>query len=447
MCPPVRHRYAGESGANRAREGMLRLLRWQSARRLERTRRAGAAGAAEHGGARIPPDARILAVQPDNLGGALLTTAAYRLIKTALPTAYLTVLSGPWAEDVPRHCPAVDRVRTCRFPGFDRPAVASGRAFDPLARARQALRPYALLLSQAAAESDEGYDVAVNFHADFWWGAALIGLAGVPHRIGYAAPEAAAFLSRALPLDRLPVGKATAARPRPHVAEMHLAAAREVLALANRQAPVDFDGRMSYEPAADERGEAWRLWRTYDLDEASGVIAVHPAPGAAAKRWPAERFAWLIDHIAGRYGATAVVTGGPGDVDEARAIAAACRHRPVVLAGQTSVGVLAALLDRCKLVVGTDNGALHLASARGRPTLRLFGPTDAASWGAWPAGERGGPPAAHVVSARACAPCHRLDLPAWDASLMGGGAAYPCMAEITADQVIAAVEHLWPQLG
>ena len=49
-----------------------------------------------------------------------MTTAAYRLIKAALPTAYLTVLSGPWAADVPRHCPAVDRVLTCHFPGFDR---------------------------------------------------------------------------------------------------------------------------------------------------------------------------------------------------------------------------------------------------------------------------------------------------------------------------------------
>src|SRR5438874_487910 len=81
--------------------------------------------------------------------------------------------------------------------------------------------------------------------------------------------------------------------------------------------PPDFDGRMDYEPTAEERGEAWRLWRTYDLDEASAVVAVHPSPGAAVKRWPRERFAWLADHVAGRHAATVVITGGPGDVEEA----------------------------------------------------------------------------------------------------------------------------------
>jgi ADP-heptose:LPS heptosyltransferase len=204
---------------------------------------------------------------------------------------------------------------------------------------------------------------------------------------------------------------------------------------------------MFYEPTAAERADAWRLWRTYDLDEASAVVAVHPAPGAAAKRWPPERFAWVIDHLGGRFGATVAVTGGPGDVDEARAVAARCRRTPVVLAGQTSVGALAALFDRCTLVIGTDNGALHLASARGRPTLRLFGPTDQASWGAWPGPDQGGPPAVAVAAGIACAPCHRLDVPAWENASPGEGVAYPCMGDIAAGQVIAALERLWPRLG
>jgi heptosyltransferase-2/heptosyltransferase-3 len=228
---------------------------------------------------------------------------------------------------------------------------------------------------------------------------------------------------------------------------MHLALAREALALAAREVPPGLATGMSYEPAAVERAEAWRLWRTYDLDEASAVVAVHPAPGAAVKRWPPERFAWLIDHLAGRFGATVIVTGGPGDVAEARAVAAACHRQPVVLAGQTSVGVLAALLDRCRLVVGTDNGALHLASARGRPTLRLFGPTDHESWGAWPGEDLGGPPAAAVVSGIGCAPCHRLDVPPWDVAYPGDGVAYPCMGDLSAGQMITAIERLWPRLS
>src|SRR6266542_356220 len=438
MCPPVRARYAAEwAGPNRPRQLALRWLEWESNRRFNRR--------AAMGNPPLPPDARILAIQPDHLGGALLTTPAWRLIKEALPTAYLTVLAGPWAADVPEHCPPVDRVRICRFPGFDRATSSSrgGAAGNPVARVQHALTPYGLILDEARALAKEQFHAAIVFHADFWWGAALAALAAIPHRIGYATPDATPFLSRSLPLAALPVGKPDAPAARPHVAEQYVGLAQEILALANRPPHEGFDSAMRYQPTTEERGEAWRIWRTYDLDEAESVVAFHPAPGAPAKRWPPDRFAWVIDHVAGRFGATTVVTGGPNDVDEARAIAAACRRRPVVVAGQTTFGVQAALFDRCRLVVGTDNGALHLASARGVPNFRLFGPTSAASWGAW-SGSADTVPAAVLQSPRLCSPCHRLDLPAWEIASLGQGVAYPCMAEMTSDQVISALEALWP---
>ena len=43
-----------------------------------------------------------------------------------------------------------------------------------------------------------------------------------------------------------------------------------------------------------------------------------------------------------------------------------------------------------------------------------------------------------------CAPCHRLDLPPWEAvSGDGGEGAYPCMRDLTAEAVIAAAERVW----
>jgi heptosyltransferase-2 len=115
----------------------------------------------------------------------------------------------------------------------------------------------------------------------------------------------------------------------------------------------------------------------------------------------------------------------------------------VVLAGQTSFGVLAALIERCRAAIGTDNGAMHLATARGVPTLRLFGPVDPGTWGAWTGYGDGGPPAVTVAATLACAPCHRLDLPPWE----GGQGAYPCMLDVTVERVIEAVEALWSSTG
>ena len=183
--------------------------------------------------------------------------------------------------------------------------------------------------------------------------------------------------------------------------------------------------------------------RDNDLDEARAVLAIHPAPGGAPKRWSAERFAMLANHFAGRHGARVVITGGPDDLEEARAVAAACRLRPVVLAGQTSFGTLAALFERCRAVAGTDNGALHLATAMRVPTLRLFGPTDSRVWSGWTGELEANSTTVLIQSPRVCSPCHRLDVPDWRTIPGVQGDSYPCMADVPAAAVIALAEILW----
>lgn len=431
MCPPVRARYLADGQSHRARALIQRWLGWRA-----RSRMPGAPGP-------IPDNPRILAIQPDHLGGMLLTTPALRLLKAAWPQGEITVLAGPWAIDVPEHCQAVDRVLACPFPHFLRQAQPGGQTQPggPFSRAWRAFRPYQQLLETAATLETERYHLAIVFHTDFPWGAALSALAGIPHRLGYAAAEAAPFLSRSLPHPRPLIGAAGrgAVPAGRHVAALGLALAHEALALAGRSAPPTFSARMAYEPSSAERAEAHRLWGTHELQGATAVVAIHPAPGAPAKRWPPQRFALLGDHLAGRYDARVVITGGPGDIAEAEAVASASYRRPVVLAGRTTFGVLAALLERCRFAVGTDNGALHLATARGVPTLRLFGPVDPLTWGSW-----AGPSVDAVVApALACAPCHRLDLPPWEVAAHSAEVAYPCMRDVAVEQVIAAVEQLW----
>jgi ADP-heptose:LPS heptosyltransferase len=426
MCDPVRRRYAAGDAPNRLRELALKLLRWEAARQ--------APDGPLETPSPFPGDARILAIRLDNFGDALAASPAYRLLKQALPESQITVLAGPGADDAPRHCPAVSRVVICRHPAFDRGDPPTG----VLARLRRGWRPYSVLLDTAARLREERFHLAINFRPEFWWGAALAALCGIPRRLGYASAEGSPFLSDSLPARRRPVGLAARTEPAPHEVERNLELAQQVLRLAARPMPSSFDTRMVYEPTNEERSEAWRLWRAHDLDEARAVVAIHPEPGAPAKRWPAERFALVASHLAGYRRARVIITGGPADVGTAQRIAAACHGQPVVLAGRTSYGVLAALLERCRFAVGTDNGAMHLASARGVPHLRLFGPTDPVAWGPWPPPDSGSRQRVQQ-SPRPCAPCHRLDVPPW----AEGGEAYPCMADVRVDEVIASVEALW----
>ncbi|HET7768810.1 MAG TPA: glycosyltransferase family 9 protein, partial [Chloroflexota bacterium] len=331
--------------------------------------------------------------------------------------------------------PAVDRVRACRFPAFDRSLRRPGRMNEARARVIALLRAF----ETARALRGERFDAAVVLVADYW-AAAVTALAGIPVRAGLAGGGAQRFLTHVVEQPALPVGKLAPAEDVEHVAASQLRVARRLLSLSDREPAPTFDARTAYEPTAADRADAARLWRKHELEKASGVAVIHPTPGAAAKRWPNERFAIVADHLSGRLGATVMLTGGPDDVDDVRDIAARCVRKPIDLAGQTSFGALAALFDRARLAIGPDNGAMHLATARGLPALRLFGPTDAQVWGGW-AGDQPSPPS--LTSPRVCSPCHRLDLPDWGSVPGARGDVYPCLADLTVDAVIEAVEHLW----
>ncbi|MYW06114.1 glycosyltransferase family 9 protein, partial [Streptomyces sp. SID3343] len=134
----------------------------------------------------------------------------------------------------------------------------------------------------------------------------------------------------------------------------------------------------------------------------AGATIVHPGAAAAARRWPADRFAALVRALTLR-GHRVVVTGGPED--DALVERVACDAGSA--AGRTDVAELAALVASARLVVSGDTGVAHLASAFARPSVTLFGPTPPAEWGPpaagrhrvlWPAppGYRGDPHATTV---------------------------------------------------
>jgi heptosyltransferase III len=133
----------------------------------------------------------------------------------------------------------------------------------------------------------------------------------------------------------------------------------------------------SYKPGPEEALSAGELCSRLP----DRFLAVHPGSGSAAKNWPAERFAALVEAMAS--GERWLLVEGPAD----DAGAAPLRVLPgAVVARGRPLRELGAVLGRAGLYVGNDSGVTHLAAAWGAPTLALFGPTDPAVWG--PVGER-----------------------------------------------------------
>jgi len=110
-------------------------------------------------------------------------------------------------------------------------------------------------------------------------------------------------------------------------------------------------------------------------------VLVHPAAAFDTKQWPAEHFAALSRQLSAD-GMKVVVTAGPGEEPvlekvRSRGGGAAFFLPPLPLR------LFAAVTSLCRLYIGNDTGATHIAAALGRRIVVIFGSSDYRVWHPW----------------------------------------------------------------
>ena len=363
---------------------------------------------------------RILLIRPDHLGDLVLTTPVLHALKQHVPNAQITMMVGPWSSEIVARHPDIDHIQTCPFPGFQRVP-------------QKALAPYVLLMTVAKQLRRSQYDLAINLRPDFWWGAALVYLARIPRRIGYALEPGKPFLTETLPFH---------SPEHATVSNLRLvSAALEVLGHAPLEKPYSPERYpLQFIPSEEEQNRVTKRLSNEGIDAETPFVVIHPGTGAAVKLWRTEAWARCADtltkstlwpvplHI--------ILTGSGNERPMLEEIARDMASSAIIVTDAT-VGQLAALLGRAQLVLAVDNGPAHIAVAQGTPTVELFGPTDYRIFGPWGAEEK------HVVlaSTRRCPtcpaiPCGRLDFSSEELP------AHPCVRLISEQQVLAAIEKL-----
>ncbi len=100
------------------------------------------------------------------------------------------------------------------------------------------------------------------------------------------------------------------------------------------------------------------------------------------KAWSPTRFADLALRLLKTFPCSILLGGSSDEREIAETIKKEAQSLPIVLAGETTVRQYAAILQRCSLFIGNDNGPMHMASALGVPVVGLFGPSNPSSLGA-----------------------------------------------------------------
>jgi len=351
--------------------------------------------------------AHILIVRPDHLGDLLLTLPAITALRGAMPDARITFLVPIGLEAVPDHCPAVDQTDTAAFP----PLLAPLEQSDWDRRA----------VSEASGLRGH-FDLALLPRPDDPWSGALIGAAAIPIRLGYAAPRTRSSLTTALPV---PAHR--------HVARLALDLAAAAAARLGAPGAVNAGAGqpICFVPTPADEAEAVAALATMPARDMP--IVLHPGSGWPLKDWPTARWGELARALARRYHAPVLVVGTSREGAFVAAVEAASGGDARGLAGRLSLGGLAALQRRARLVIATDSGALHLAAAVGTPVVGLYGPADPVEFGPWCPPER-----QRIVRVQLpCSPCRTLIDPPCGATREPA-----CVTAITVDAVLTAAADL-----
>lgn len=124
---------------------------------------------------------------------------------------------------------------------------------------------------------------------------------------------------------------------------------------------------------AAERKIEEMLSRYRSLSQSEALIGVHPG-GKPSHRWPAGRFAEVINAISGKTKAKFVITGDADDTESAKAIMRLSGADIIDSTGKLTVAELTALIGRCNLYISNDTAAMHIAAVLKVPLIAIFGP-------------------------------------------------------------------------
>jgi lipopolysaccharide heptosyltransferase I len=348
------------------------------------------------------PARRILIIKPSSLGDIVHALPVLAALRERYPSAHIAWLVGRgFAELLDGH-PLLDEVIA-----FDR------SRFGRMWRSPRIAAEFARFVLRLRRQR---YELVVDLQGLFRSGF-LAWTSGAVRRVGFAAARELAwcfYTQRvACPPDAV------------HAVERNcrLAAALGLDAMPPRF-PLDVS-------PADTAAAHARLCSAAGRPVES-FIAVIPGARWETKRWPAERFAALVEQLAADGAGPCVLLGAADERAAADAVERSSRTPIVNLAGQTSLRELCAVLALARCVVCNDSGPMHLAAALGRPVVAVFGPTDP---------QRTGPysPAAHVIRhAIECAPCLERRCPLKH---------HDCMQQLPVDCVAAKVREALAAAG
>lgn len=334
----------------------------------------------------FPVPRKILFIRIDRLGDMVLSTPVFKAIKDKYPSSELCVLAAPVPAGLVECDPRVNKIYLWE----------PGKGVAALLRVIRELR-------------NAGFDLAIDPYFGPELKTAIIAfLSGAPFRAGYDIQGRGIFFN---------------IRTREDFGRLHFV--EEAFGVLKAAGIGDRTGgpELFFPPGAET--EARCILERSGVEEKDLLIAVHPGGYYHSQRWPAERFAGVIERLTTAHKARIMLIGSSSEAGVIEAVFSVLGEQAknkVFKAVDLKPGTLCALIRRSKLFIGNNSGPLHMAAALKVPSVSTMGPTDPVKWT---------PLGADQVVLRTNLPC---------AGCGKGSCRDGCMLDITVSAILAAAE-------
>ncbi|WP_409518745.1 glycosyltransferase family 9 protein [Paraburkholderia sp. LEh10] len=288
---------------------------------------------------------RIVVFRALQLGDMLCSVPALRALRRAAPHAHIALIGLPWAQTfIDRYSDLLDELIV--FPG------ATG--FPEQREDDSALPAFTHAMRERC------FDLAVQLHGSGAIANDIVCSFNARANAGFVQHDeiqrAGCFIEWP---DTL---------PEPH----------RYLALTHAMgAPFEADA-LSFDLTAADDDDYAALAAANGI-EAHRLVLVHPGAQLPSRRWPVARFAHVADSLAAD-GWQIAVTGTAAEAPLTAAVLGLMAAPALHLAGSTSLGSLAALVERARLVVCNDTGISHIAAAMRTPSVVIASGSDTRRW-------------------------------------------------------------------
>lgn len=188
-------------------------------------------------------------------------------------------------------------------------------------------------------------------------------LSGAKHRVGYDHPLRRHFYNKLIDNDETP-----------KYAAFSRLDALKILGIENCEVSLDFF-------ISDEaRLFAKKFFEESKIDPKNLLVSISPTSRRHFNRWSLKRYARLADWLISRFDARIILVWGPGEKGVVEQVEHLMEKNPILSWKTKNLFELGAILERCDLHIGNDNGTKHIAVAMGKPTITIYGPHSPISW-------------------------------------------------------------------